>query len=170
MRLRGLSLPEVLVACTLLAVMAVALAWFHRVGLNAARKSGGQTDAYRAVMIGLEHVKVSLRGARVVVPSSGTSPSLVLQTCKVQNGTLEVDPAGIPVWSGAVALECTTDGRLVRFPERRVLARLGKGLASFERLGPNLLGVRILADLRDPNVPGGGSRYEVRTRFYLSNI
>lgn len=151
---RGLSLFEVLVSVALFSVMMLALFAVYFQAATAHRKGSAQSEAYRSVMLALNHTERELRGAQLLFPTTWglyqpPSTELTYFYPQVQDGQVTVDTTGTPLWAGRARLS-VAGGRYLQHDEtrntERLLADLGPtGTVSFKRVERDLLEVKALA-------------------------
>ncbi|MEW6280273.1 MAG: type II secretion system protein [Candidatus Eremiobacterota bacterium] len=154
MRSRGMSLLELMVTLFLLSLMMVATAFIMRESLAVRNKGEATNSAFRAILVGMEHLRAELRGGQVLGPGAiGGTPvnRLTYRFPAVRpTGLMVVDGEGIPVWAGTATVSVNPQGRLVRVEEarpteERVLADLGQGSFQVERVALRILRVNLVA-------------------------
>jgi len=177
-RARGLSLPEVLVASAIFALMAIMLVATERFCRRAAGKSDVHSDTYRMVMVTLDHIRAELQPSRLV----SVEPDHVdYKLPRMLDGELKTDGlSGTPLWwpggSESHSLSLRSDGRVIAVRLKtsgdtweQKLGDLGpRGSLEFSRPLMKLLYVKAHAEIVDPGGRRQESIYDGELKIYIA--
>lgn len=97
-RSRGLSIPEVLVACLILSLLVGTITYTFRSGVTASFKSAGRNDVLQQLTIAVRSLKRDLQQSCMDSTSVGPS-SLAFLTHYDDLGAPQISPEGRPLWA-----------------------------------------------------------------------
>ena len=178
MNRRGLTLPELMVACSVFFMAVLAILAIERTSRLASFKEDVRTDTYRATMLTVEHLRRELHGGLVtlVTPTRLDFRTPLLDPA----GEPRVDGAGEPLWdppdpeSYSIAMKPGGDVEL-REPNGpgRLLGHLGNaGKLTFLDVDPtrsDLVQITVLAKVSDPHHPEKSSEFQADFKVFFAN-
>lgn len=164
----GLTLVEVMVSMGLLALLAVLIVGSYLRSTEVQRKAEVKSDAYRKAAITMSYLDKTLRGVTIDRAEPGL---LQFRVPQAQNGLLQVDASGNPLFGNTYLIELQTDGVLGQTvvgvsDQDRVVARLGEDSNIDFSLSPDRT-LEIQLSLYDPENPAG--RLQARSTVFVAN-